>query len=95
MNSTPYQITHLGHGSNLLRLGDQYFLTDPNFSPKIFLKGNRAVPPGMKPQDLPKISAIIISHACYDHLDIFSYKYFSNHTPIVCPKGVGAFIKRF
>lgn len=95
MKQAPYQITTIGHATTLIKIAGRTLLTDPNFSKEIFLKGKRLTPPGLKPEELPKIDAILISHACYDHLDLFSYKFFSTHVPVLCPKGLGKFIGRF
>jgi L-ascorbate metabolism protein UlaG (beta-lactamase superfamily) len=89
-----FQITYIGHGSNLIRIEDQYFLTDPNFSEKI-LGFRRRKKPGIDPAQLPPVSAILVSHAHYDHLDLFSYKYFKTSVPILLPKGLGKFVAKF
>lgn len=95
MDRTYPKITFIGHATTLIELGDQAFLTDPNFSKKIFITGKRTQEAGMNPRDLPDLSAILISHARYDHLDVFSYKFFKTTVPILVPKGLGSFVKRF
>jgi len=89
------QITHVGHGTNLIQIQGQNFLTDPVFSKKIFRIFKRHKPEGLAPQDLPPLSAILVSHAHYDHLDIFSYKYFKTTLPVIVPKGLGKFFSKF
>ena len=89
------QITHLGHGTNLVQIQGQNFLTDPVFSDKIFMFFKRKKAVGLKPENLPPLSAILISHAHYDHLDIFSYKFFKTTLPIIVPKGLGSFVSKF
>lgn len=86
--------TYIGHGTTLIEGEGQCFLTDPNFSDKIF-GFRRLQAPGMSPSQLPELSAILVSHAHYDHLDLFSYKFFKISTPILCPKGLGKFIRKF
>ena len=88
------QITHIGHGTNLVKIQGQNFLTDPVFSEKVLLFKRRKKT-GIDPGQLPPLSAILVSHAHYDHLDIFSYKYFKTGIPIIVPKGLGKFIRRF
>lgn len=88
------KITFIGHASFLIEMRGENILTDPNFSQTV-LGVKRVHPPGIKPEDLPALNAIAVSHGHYDHLDIFSYKYFSTHTPLVVPKGLGDFFKKF
>lgn len=93
MKSTLH-VTYIGHATFLIKMGEQCLLTDPNFSGDIlFFK--RQEKPGILPENLPTLDAILVSHAHYDHLDIFSYKYFKSDIPIVVPKGVGCFVGKF
>ncbi len=89
------KITYLGHATVLIQLGNLNFLTDPNFSSKLWPLKRRGRVPGLAPQHLPEITAILVSHANRDHLDIFSYKYFKTHTPILTPKGLGKWVQKF
>lgn len=88
------KITYVGHATHLIDLEGETFLTDPNFSRKVLFVP-RLKEPGLKPEDLPPLTAILVTHAHYDHLDLFSYKYFSLSTPIVAPLGLGKFIAKF
>jgi len=87
------KITSIGHATNLIEMDGEYLLTDPNFSRKLWI-AKREKPPGILPENLPELTAITVTHAHYDHLDLFSYKYFSVHTPIVVPQGLGPFIQK-
>jgi len=89
------QITHIGHGTNLVQIQGQNFLTDPVFSEKVGFFFKRKKRPGLEASALPPLSAILLSHSHYDHLDVFSYKYFKTDTPIIVPKGVGNFVRKF
>lgn len=88
------KVTYIGHGTTLIESGGQCFLTDPNFSDRI-LTFKRRQAPGLDPRQLPELSAILVSHAHYDHLDLFSYKFFKVNVPLLCPKGLGKFIRKF
>lgn len=88
------KITWVGHATFLIEMEGEFLLTDPNFSNKV-LGLPRLQAPGLKPEDLPSLSAIPVTHAHYDHLDIFSYKYFSIHTPLIVPEGLGKFFQKF
>lgn len=88
------KITFIGHATFLLELEGEAILTDPNFSQKV-LGLPRHQAPGLRPEELPPLKAIAVSHGHYDHLDIFSYKYFPLQTPIVAPTGLGGFFQKF
>ncbi len=87
------KITSIGHASHLIEMDGEFLITDPNFSRKMWI-AKREKEPGIAPEDLPQLAAIVVTHAHYDHLDLFSYKYFSIHIPIVVPEGLGSFIKK-
>ncbi len=94
MPKSNLQITAIGHATTLIQMGEQTILTDPNFSNRI-LFWKRLKKPGIEPKALPALSAILISNAHYDHLDIFSFKYFKSTIPVIVPKGLGKFVSRF
>jgi L-ascorbate metabolism protein UlaG (beta-lactamase superfamily) len=88
------KITYVGHATHLIEMDGEFILTDPNFSKKVLFV-SRLKEPGIKPEDLPPLSAIAITHAHFDHLDIFSFKYFSLNIPIIVPEGLGKLITKF
>src|SRR5262245_8292596 len=94
MTKSNLQITTIGHATALIQMGEQSFLTDPNFSNRI-LFWKRLKKPGIDPNALPPLSAILISNANYAHLDIFSFKFFKSTLPIIAPKGLGKFVSKF
>lgn len=63
--------TWIGHASFLVRLGNTTILTDPVYSshpsPLAPAGPRRMAPPGLRFGDLPRIHAIVLSHAHYDH----------------------------
>jgi len=65
----PARITWLGHATFLVQLDGVSLLTDPALMPSLFGGIERNVPPGVAIEDLPKIDAVLVSHAHYDHLD--------------------------
>lgn len=82
------QITYLGHSTVLVKSPSCSVLTDPIFSRRALLL-RRKIPLPLPPEEIPLPTAILISHAHYDHLDIPSYKYFPSSLPIITPKGLG------
>ena len=64
-------IMWIGHGTFLIRLNGEYFLTDPIFSERAMLP-KRKTPPGISLEELKEVAPnlrVIITHNHYDHLD--------------------------
>jgi len=66
----------IGHATVLLRIGGLNILTDPVFSRRIGMSVGgvtfgmaRVRPPAVDVDHLPRIDAILVSHAHFDHLD--------------------------
>lgn len=68
------RLTWIGHASWLVQLEGKSFLIDPIFGELGMGPSGRNVPTGVRPDDLPPIDTIFISHSHYDHLDIPSVK---------------------
>lgn len=94
MNSSN-SIQFVGHACAWIKLSGQSVFIDANFSDKILGSVSRKTPLGINVADIPKDNILLVTHAHYDHLDLFSYKYFYETNPIVCPPGIGSLIKRF
>jgi L-ascorbate metabolism protein UlaG (beta-lactamase superfamily) len=91
----------LGHSSVLLRIQNQYILTDPVFSqrasPVSFAGPQRRTPMALQISDLPSLSAIVISHNHYDHLDDKTVRELLARFPDVmmfAPLGIGKWLRR-
>lgn len=88
------KITFVGHATHLIEMDGDFLLTDPLLSKKVLLFP-RHQDLGIRPENLPPLKAILVTNAHYDHLDIFSYKYFPLNVPIVVPLGLGKFVAKF
>jgi L-ascorbate metabolism protein UlaG (beta-lactamase superfamily) len=61
-------ITFIGHSSFLLQLGGRSLLIDPVFATRLILLRRKRVA-GVRIGDLPRIDAVLLTHAHMDHLD--------------------------
>ncbi|WP_225408734.1 MBL fold metallo-hydrolase [Stigmatella hybrida] len=68
------RLTWLGHASWLVQLDGVSLLVDPVFSETLSLVIHRNVPPGVPVGKLPPITASLVSHNHYDHLDLPSLR---------------------
>ncbi|MBI4412016.1 MAG: MBL fold metallo-hydrolase [Deltaproteobacteria bacterium] len=93
--TTTDRVQFVGHASLWITLDNRHFLVDTVFSERILGIFKRHSPIGIDLHNLPDVAALLVTHAHYDHLDIFSYKYFPQDKKIVSPDGLGAFIGRF
>jgi L-ascorbate metabolism protein UlaG (beta-lactamase superfamily) len=84
---TGLRVTFVGHATVLVELNGHFFLTDPVFSPRVSVV-KRERPPGVRVEDLPPLTAVLISHAHYDHLDLATLRRLAADVPIVLPPGV-------
>jgi len=90
-------IAWIGHGTFLLRLDGQYWLTDPIFTDRAFLP-KRVTPPALTGEDIreiaPKVN-VLVSHNHYDHLDTESIRSLPETARIIVPRGLGEYVSSF
>ncbi|WP_239992399.1 MBL fold metallo-hydrolase [Rhodopila globiformis] len=71
-------ISHINHASFLIRFPGVVVLTDPIFSqrcsPVSWAGPQRARPPGIPLDDLPRPDVVVLSHNHYDHMDLPSLR---------------------
>jgi L-ascorbate metabolism protein UlaG (beta-lactamase superfamily) len=86
------QLTYVGHGTTLLRLGELRILTDPmlrNWLGPLHRQGPRP------DRALPELAdLILISHIHRDHLDVRSLRRVPQTTPLVVPRGARKWAER-
>ena len=87
-------ITYIGHATTLIRSGESVVLTDPLFSERVFF-AKRQEPINIDLGRLPELSAIVISHAHFDHLDLNAFRYIKSNVPVFVPGGVGRLASKY
>ena len=98
LNSSKPVIVWFGHSSYFIRIENKNFLIDPvfsgNASPFSFMI--KAFPGSdiYKPEDMPAIDYLILTHDHYDHLDFKTVRKLRNKVnKIYCSLGVGSHLK--
>lgn len=62
----------VGHATVLIQIEDKFILTDPVFTDTVGQISKRLVEPGLLPENLPPLDAVLISHMHFDHLSLGS-----------------------
>ena len=94
------RVTYIGHSTVLLQFDGLNILTDPVWyercSPVQWAGPKRAIPAGIRMDDLPKIDLILQSHNHWDHLDIINRpKIWKRDKPlIITTLGIGKFLNK-
>ena len=57
----------IGHASVLIQIDDKFILTDPVLTTTVGQFSKRLVEPGIDPENMPDIDALLISHLHIDH----------------------------
>lgn len=78
IDSNKIRVTFIGHSTTLLQVDSLNILTDPVWSnwisPVPFIGPRSYHEPGIRFEDLPDITTVIISHNHYDHMDLPTLK---------------------
>jgi L-ascorbate metabolism protein UlaG (beta-lactamase superfamily) len=92
-------VTFVGHATFLIQVGTTSVLTDPVFSqrasPLSFAGPRRVRAPGVRFDDLPPISLVLLSHNHYDHCDLGTLQRLERrfHPAVVTPLGNGRLLR--
>jgi L-ascorbate metabolism protein UlaG (beta-lactamase superfamily) len=65
-------VTRIAHSCHLIQIGEVTILTDPWFSQRPFYHPGEPV--SHRPETLPHLDAVLISHEHYDHCDLKAFR---------------------
>ena len=92
-------VTFVGHATFLVQVGATSLLIDPQYSerasPVAFAGPRRVRAPGVRVEDLPPISLVLLSHNHYDHCDLATLRALERrfHPRLVTPLGNGRLLQ--
>jgi len=87
------RVTYIGHATLLLEFASVRLLTDPNFDPRLGRILPRVSAPGIALDALPKLDAILLTHAHADHLSFDSLNRLPQDVPLYAPPPVAAWLR--
>src|SRR5947199_4208049 len=88
------RVTYIGHATLLIELGQRRLLTDPNFDPALGKFLRRVSLPGIPLGDLPKLDAILLTHAHADHLSFNSLDALPSDIPLFAPPAIAKWLSQ-
>ncbi len=93
-NARRLRVTYVGHATLLLELAGVRLLTDPNFDARLARFLPRVSPPGIALAELPRLDAILVTHAHADHLSFASLAALPRDVPLLAPPAVARWLAR-
>ncbi len=90
----PLRITYIGHATLLLDFGTTRILTDPNFDSRLGRILPRVAAPGMPLLELPRLDALLLTHAHADHLSFKTLDAIPRDIPLFAPPSVARWLVR-
>jgi len=95
-------VSWLGHATVLLNLVGSSVVTDPVLEPRIGvgrgrvkLGPRRLVQPALRKRELPRLDAVLLSHAHMDHTDLGTLRAIPPSTRVVVQSGNRDLVRRF
>ena len=87
-------ISYIGHATLLLEIGGTRLITDPNYEQTLGGFLPRVTAPGIALRDLPKLDAILLTHAHFDHLSFQSLDQLPRDIPLFAPSSVARWLAK-
>jgi L-ascorbate metabolism protein UlaG (beta-lactamase superfamily) len=88
------RVTYIGHATLLIEIGDKRIITDPNFDPALGRILPRVSAPGIPLSELPRLDAILLTHAHADHLSFDSLDALPADIPLFAPPAIAKWLGR-
>ena len=88
------QITYIGHATLLLEIAGARILTDPNFETALGRFLPRVSLPGIALEALPKLDALLLTHAHADHLSFKSLDQLPRDIPLYAPGPIAKWLNQ-
>ena len=88
------RVTYIGHATLLIEIGGKRILTDPNFDPALGKFLRRVSAPGVALRALPKLDAILLTHAHADHLSFKSLDALPRDIPLLAPPAIAKWLRK-
>lgn len=88
------RVTYIGHATLLIEIGGKKILTDPNFDSALGRFLPRVSAPGIALEELPKLDALLLTHAHADHLSFKSLDRLPNDIPLFAPPAIAPWLTR-
>ena len=86
--------TYIGHATLLLEIGNIRILTDPNFESSLGRFLPRVSAPGIAIDALPKLDALLLTHAHADHLSFKSLDRLPSDIPLFAPGVIAKWLRQ-
>lgn len=88
------RVTYIGHATLLIEVAGKRLLTDPNFDPALGKFLPRVSAPGIALAALPKLDAILLTHAHADHLSFDSLDALPDDIPLFAPPAIAKWLTK-
>jgi L-ascorbate metabolism protein UlaG (beta-lactamase superfamily) len=89
-------VTWVGHATALVQIDDKLILTDPVLTPTVGQLSKRLYEPGVDPDTLPPLDAVLVSHVHFDHLSLGTLSMLEDRIRmLLMPQGGTAYLTDF